>query len=118
MILITMPCVVTSQFTNLEIKPEQVKNIYIGLKQGEINKQKLNDCISTAKQLNELIQVQNDSLQLSLVEISKLNELLSKKQNELLDNAVKIEKLEKIPWYKRNVLYLALGFIGGIYLIK
>jgi len=105
---------------SLLISPNQVKNVYTGLKQNEQLKSKLSDCIGTAKSLNEIIQKQNDSLQVAGNRILKLNSDITKGQEEITKIAVKIQKLEdrKIPWYKHPITYTILGILGGIFIAK
>ena len=118
-----MPCVSISQITvpdSLSISPTQVKNIYIGLKQGEIFKQRLDACVSLKNELNNIIQEQNKFLQLNMVELSQLNADLATKNDLLLKSAVDIQilKNKKIPWYRHPILYTVLGLAGGVYISK
>lgn len=55
-----------------------------------------------------------------MARISDLNDDIKKNTEERLKSELKIHKLEnrKIPWYKHPVLYLVLGFGGGIFLMK
>ena len=118
--LLMIPCVSISQTTDLQINPGQVKNVYIGLKQGEVYKSRLADCISVANELNTKIQAQNDSIQKSvlatkllLVENNELNEKYTKQ-------SVEVQRLQnrKTPWYRHPITYTIIGFAGGVYLMK
>lgn len=115
-----IPCVSISQTTDLQINPGQVKNVYIGLKQCEVYKSRLADCILVANELNTKIQAQNDSIQKSvlatkllLVENKELNEKYTKQ-------SVEVQKLKnrKTPWYLHPITYTIIGFAGGVYLMK
>lgn len=115
-----IPCVAISQNTDLQINPEQVKNIYIGLKQCEIYKQRADECTLIANDLNAKIQSQNDSIQKSVSATKKLlleNRDLNKKYTKQ-SVEVQILKNRKTPWYKHPILYSILGFAGGVYLMK
>lgn len=118
-----LPCASISQITvhdSLRISPAQVKNIYTGLKQGEVFKQRLDACVLLKNELNNIIQEQNKFLQLNMSELSRLNADLATKNDLLLKSAVDIQilKNKKIPWYKHPILYTVLGLAGGIYIAK
>ena len=118
-----LPCVSISQITaldSLKISPAQVKNIYTGLKTLEITKTRLTDCISTANELNGIIQNQNKSIQSFGLELISLNSDLATQNDLLLKSAVDIQilKNKKIPWYKHPILYTVLGLVGGVYIAK
>jgi len=104
---------------SLRISPDQVKNVYTGLKQSAQFKSKLSDCIDTANSLNDIIQQQNDSLQVAGNSILKLNSDISKVQEEITKKAVEIQKLEdrKVSWWKK-VFYIAIGVLTGILITK
>ena len=125
MILLTLPCAGISQITNqsndsLCISPNQIKNIYVGLKQGERAKQQLKDCIEIANSLNEIIQNQNDSIQVAGSKIIQLNSDITEKQDALTENAINIQKLKnrKTPWYLHPVTYTIIGIITGVFITK
>lgn len=123
LILLTMPCVSISQITaldSLKISPNQVKNVYIGLKQGEVNKQKLSDCITIAKSLDKIIQDQKVSLQSNLVDLRNTNDDLANSNIKLTAAEVKLNELEnrKIPFWKHPLMYFVLGLGTGIYIMK
>jgi hypothetical protein len=109
-----------AQNDTLKIPPDQVKNIYKGLMLSKMYKQRSDACYSAINKLNKIVQDQNDSLLYSMRKISTLNHDIKKNTEERLKSELKIQKLEnrKIPWYKHPILYLALGFGGGIYLMK
>lgn len=115
-----MPCVVISQNIvkndSLKISPAQVKNVYVGLKQNEANKIKLHDCINTAHELDSIIKQQNKAINEYILKTDKLNESLNQKQNELLEKSVQIAS--KTPWFKRGIVFLAVGLLSGAYLMK
>lgn len=120
-----LPCVSICQITvqindSLTISAEQVKNIYTGLKTAEVTEQRLNECEKVANELNSIIQEQNESLQLSGLELSRLNIELSEQNDLLLKSAVHIQKLKdkKTPWYRHPVTWSIIGLIGGILIAK
>jgi hypothetical protein len=103
---------------SLKIAPAQVKNIYIGLKRGEVAQQRLDACYLVVTELNEIIQEQNKFLQFSLTELSRLNADLAIKNNQLMDSAVKMEKLKKTKWYRHPITWSIVGLVGGILIAK
>lgn len=118
-----LPCVSICQITvrdSLKLSPEQVKNIYTGLKTCEVTEQRLETCETVAEELNLIIQDQNESLQLSGQELSRLNVELSEQNDLLLQSAVDIEKLKNklTPWYKHPVTWSFVGFFVGCLLMK
>lgn len=99
------------------IHKDQVKNIYVGLKQGEEAKKRLSECLYAANELNSIIQAQNDSIQNSLAKISILNDSIQVKQSQLLSKSIEIEifKKKKVPWYKHPACYAFVAFIAGVF---
>jgi len=67
-----------------------------------------------------MIQDQNDSLKISMARISDLNNDIKKNTEDRLKSELRVQSLEnrKTPWYKHPLLYLALGFGSGMYLMK
>lgn len=116
-----LPCMSISQTTvhdSLTISPNQVKNIYIGLKRGEVVQKRLDTCYLVVTELNGIIQDQNKSLQFSLTELSRLNADLATKNTMLRDSAVNIEKLKKTKWYRHPITWSIIGLAGGILIAK
>ena len=122
LILLILPCVSISQTTSdsLKISPQQVKNVYVGLKSVEVYKTKLTECQSVTIQLDSIIQSRNTDLKKYLLKTDDLNKSIETLQEEKLNQSDEFAKLKykKIPWYKHPILYSLLGFIGGIWIMK
>lgn len=126
MILLAFICWNTFEITaqtkidSVSIQKQQVKNIYIGLKQAEAYRNYYLECLQGSNELNQIINNQDQELQKTLKRITILNsdnEALNKK---IIASEVEIQRLKnkKIPIWKHPVLYGILGFVGGIYLMK
>jgi len=100
------------------IPAEQVVNIYIGLRRGKIAEQRFAECMQTARQLNDIIQKQNQEAQTAASSLTDLNSKLSEAEAEKLKNAVLIQELKdrKTPWYRHPVTYFVAGMATGIYI--
>lgn len=105
---------------SVSIQKTQIKNIYIGLKTGEVYRNYYDECLQASKELNQIIISQDLQLQKSVQKITDLNLNNEKLNGKITDSEVEIQRLKnkKIPWYKHPILYLLLGFSGGIYLMK
>lgn len=119
-------CISTFQLTaqnktdSVSVEKPQVKNIYIGLKQGEAYREYYYECLQVSNELNQIINKQDQELQKSLNELKLLNTYNEALNKQIIDSRVIIEKLKnkKIPWYLHPITYGLLGFAGGIYLMK
>lgn len=113
---------ITAQTANdsVSIQKPQIKNIYVGLKQGEAYRGYYFECLQFSNELNQVINNQDQELQKSLKQITVLNSGTEALNLKITASEVEIQRLKnkKIPWYKHPILYGLLGFIGGIYLIK
>lgn len=105
---------------SVTIHKSQIKNIYVGLKQSEYYKKYYNDCLQGSIDLQKIIKDQDQELQKSIQKIILLNS-----ENEILNNKINYSEVEiqrlknkKIPIWKHPILYAAIGFIGGVYLMK
>lgn len=105
---------------SLILSHSQVRNVYKGLKEGEIAKQNLKDCLEIANSLNGIIQGQNDSIQASVLRINNLNTDISKANADYTKKSVELQQLKdkKTPWYKHPILYSVLGLLTGIWITK
>lgn len=102
------------------ITDEQVKKIYIGLKQGNEYKKRLSECLQASNKLNDIVINQDQELQKSIVYIRKLNEEQQKLNNEITASKVEIQRLEskKIPIWKHPIVYFIAGIISGVFIAK
>jgi hypothetical protein len=90
----------------LSLPASQVREIYLGLKQGEQLKVKLKQSNAIALELNSLLQQSNDSLQKSSEIIYDLDYQIYELQNTLIDNA-------PVPWYKKWWVWGLAGVLTG-----
>lgn len=111
-----MSCLTTSQTINLS----NTKEIYYGLIQGDQARKDLTKCITSANELNAIVQDQNDSIIAFAIRQKALNNEIANYQVEAQKIAVALEQLKnkKLPWYKNQWYYLLFGFFSGIYLAK
>jgi len=95
------------------VKPEQVFNIYVGLKQGEQAKQKLHDCLETANSLNDIIQQQNDTIQVSVCRVIDLNAEVLKANQNYNKTSIELQKAKdkSVPWWKAGSYGVIIGFL-------
>lgn len=109
-----------NKIDSVKISKPQVKNIYIGLKQSERFREYYYECLQVSKDLNQIINNQDQELKKSLKQISILNSDTEALNLKITASEVEIQRLKnkKIPWYKHPITYGLLGFIGGIYLMK
>lgn len=126
MILLTCICWSTFKITaqtktdSVTIHKLQVKNIYLGLKQGEAYRNYYSGCLQGSIELQKIIKNQDQELQKSIQKIVLLNSEKEKMNNKIKISEVEIQRLKnkKIPIWKHPILYTAIGFIGGVYLMK
>jgi len=111
---------ITAQNDSVSIHKSQVKNVYIGLKKSELYKEYYTECLQVSNDLNQIINEQDHNLKKSLEQISILNSDTEVLNQKIIDSEKQISRLEnkKIPLYKHPILYVLLGFAGGIYLMK
>lgn len=116
-----MPCVSISQTTDrdsLKIAPDQVRNVYVGLKQNEEHGRRLSECLEIAESLNQVIQQQNDTIQAVTLRLDGLNATITQKQEQITQKSVQIERLKnRTSWWK-TALIVATSFVGGIIIAK
>jgi len=110
----------TEELQSLELSPDQVINVYIGLRRGKIAEQRFAECMQTARQLNDIIQKQNQEAQTAASSLTDLNSKLSEAEAEKLKNAVLIQELKdrKTPWYRHPVTYFVAGMATGVYIMN
>lgn len=108
------------KYKPLVIEPDQVFNVYVGLKQNEILRSRLNKAVEVSKSLNDIVQKQNNDLQKSISNVLDLNSKLEDNTKKRIEAEGKLKDAENkiTPWYKNPFLYLGIGFIGGIYVTK
>jgi len=114
-----LPCVSISQVTvipspnidtirpNLLLRPEQVREVYFGLKQGEAYKQHYAKALTAIDSLNNIIQEQSYDFNLTLD--------LMKEQDAKIKEAY--ENMQT-PWYKSPITGGILGLLIGILIAK
>ena len=102
----------TVQKDSLKISPEQVKNVYEGLKLTEHYK-------LVSIELDSIIQSRNSELKKYMLRNNISSEKLDELQEKKLKLSVENEKLKhkKIPIYRYIFLFLA-GFGTGIYISR
>lgn len=105
---------------SISIQREQIKNVYIGLKQSEAYREYYYECLISSNELNKIIHDQDSELKKSLEQIKILNSKTENLNLKIIDAEVERQRLKdkKTPWYRHPVIYGLLGFIGGIYLMK
>lgn len=124
MILLITLCVSISKITaqqsndSLKIAPYQVKNVYIGLKQGEEYRIKYFDCLEASYKLDSIVQAQAERAKGFAESQTKLNEILTSKYNHLVKESVDYEKNKPTPWYLHPVTYLIAGFTTAAVIFK
>lgn len=106
-----------SQFT---LTPEQVKNVYFGLKSVEAYKRHYAECLEVANSLNEIIQQQNDSIIAMDQRAEELDYQINKLYDEREETSVEIQQIKskKTPWYRHPITMLVAGFITGVWVAK
>lgn len=104
----------------LVLQPDQVKRVYIGLKERDAYAQRFSDCIKSADSLNNIIQEQDYNLNLLADNLREYNNTIDSLYNERQRAAVEIQKIKssKTEWYKHPILWGVLGLIGGILIVK
>lgn len=107
----------SSQFT---LTPDQVKNVYFGLKSAEKYKKYYQECLEVANSMNEIIQQQNDSIIAMDQRAEELDYQINKLYDEREETSVEIQQLKskKTVWYKHPVTLLVVGFITGVWVAK
>jgi len=105
---------------SVSIQKPQIKNIYVGLKQGEAYRAYYLECLQVSNELNQIINNQDQEIQKSLKQITVLNSDTEALNQKIIEANTEIKRLEskKIPIWKHPILYGLLGFVGGIYLMK
>jgi len=103
---------------SIKIAPYQIKNIYIGLKQGEQYKIKYLNCLDVSAKLDSIIQDQHKKTLLFASKISERDSLYSAINFQYAMKVAENERIKnkKIPWYLHPITYLLAGFTGGIVL--
>jgi len=111
---------ILSSYSQNTLNNEQVKNIYIGLKNGDYYKEKFNQCFESSNKLGGIIVSQDAELQKSLVKLSELDKKHSSLNNEIVEQKLKIQALElkKTPFWRNPIILIASGFIAGILITK
>jgi len=106
--------------SNLTLSPNHVRNVYIGLKQGEACKIKLSEALRAAHSLDTLVQSLNTDLQAAVIQTRILNSQIDLKQAELLKKSVEIERLtnKKTPWWRHPITWGVLGFAAGVFITR
>lgn len=107
----------SSRFT---LTPDQVKNVYFGLKSAEIYKRHYNECLEVANSLNEIIQQQNDSIVAMDQRLEEFDYHINELYDERERSAVEIQQIKskKTPWYRHPITLGILGFITGVWVAK
>ena len=105
---------------SVSINRNQVKNIYVGLKQSEAFREYYYECLQVSNELNQIINNQDSELQKSIKTVSGLNIKNDSLNKKITETEISIQKFKnkKIPFWKHPITYGILGFVGGIYLIK
>lgn len=103
----------------LILQPKQVKEIYKGLKQGEIYKKAFSDCLISVNELDSIVQSLNVELKAYVDKQSKHDKELAELNAQLTKKTAEIAELKaKRKWYKSPILWAGLGFATGVYLMK
>jgi hypothetical protein len=84
-----------SQYKPLTLPPEQVFNVYVGLKQRDIYHEEARKAKSAVAELNNLVHESNAELQKSISEIISLNQQIKEKTSESEKKAEEIAKLKE-----------------------
>lgn len=111
---------ITAQQSNdsLKIAPYQVKNVYIGLKQGEEYRAKYFNCLKASIKLDSIIQVQAKRAKSFAESQRDLNKKLTDQYNRLVKESVDQEKNKPTPWYIHPITYLIAGFTTSALIFK
>lgn len=124
-ILLTLLCVSTSKITaqindSLKISPVQVKNVYQGLKQGQVYKIRYENCLQASIKLDSIIQEQNKRTIDFSSKLNESNQFLTDAQNKITELSVDLQKYlsSKIPWYLHPFTYFATGFLTSTLMIS
>lgn len=109
-----------SAYPSVTLNPEQVFNVYVGLKLSEEYKGRYNDCLSVANQLTKIIDEQDVAINKAMADLEFLNLKIAVKQDELTEKAVAIEKMKsaKTKWFKSPWLWASVGLVAGILITK
>jgi len=105
---------------SLKLAPAQVKNVYVGLKEGEAYKQMYAECMAAAELINNTIQDINSDLRIAAAETDKLNAQIKAKNSELTAKELQIQALKdkKTPWYRHPITIAIIVFSAGVYIAK
>jgi len=95
------------KYKPLILKPEQVFNIYVGLKQGEVYKSRYEQALIVVDSLTNIVEQQDYNLNQTL-DLMKEHDAQIK---EAYDNM-------PVVWYKSPYLYGAVGILIGILITK
>lgn len=109
-ILVIMLCTAASAQDTICLPRNMYIEIYKGLKSAYYYKQKHAECIDIANSLNEVIQQQNDSLQLSIYRLQETEYELDY-LNYQYQEAI---KKQPVPWYKSGWLWAGVGLLTGL----
>jgi len=109
-----------NKIDSVSIQKPQIKNIYVGLKQGEYYKQYYLECLQVSNELNQVISNQDKELKKSLKTITDLTASNEELNGKITKTEFDIQKLKnkKIPWYRQPIFYLIVGVAGGVYVVK
>lgn len=110
----------TNQNSDLTLSPEQVENVYKGLKQGEEYKRRFEECYEVSISMGQVIEQNVQDLEHAVTLIDSLNLQIASKHAELVNKEVEIAKIQvkKQQWYKSPWLWLGVGFFGGVLIAK
>jgi len=100
------------------LTPTQYKNIYTGLKTGEQYRLRYEQAYNAAKDLNTIIQKQNDSLQVIYSRLIVLNTELNQAHMDLTAESVKIEANKPVKWWNHPITWGIIGFVAGVLMVK
>lgn len=109
-----------ANYQPLTLQPEQVFNVYVGLRTGEEYRKRFEQCRKAAEELNAIIQDQAIEIKAYAKTEAKNDKLLRELYDDRDKKTQEIAELKanKTPWYKHPLTYLAAGIVGGIYIAK
>jgi DNA repair ATPase RecN len=112
-----------SDFSNYEpltISPDQVFNVYVGLRRGAEYETRYKKAKTAILQLNDLVQSQTEEIKAYAAEEIKSSKALAELNSQLVKKAEEIQSLKdkKAKWYNSPFLYATLGLIGGVLIAK
>lgn len=96
------------------LSTQQAKEVYKGLKQGEILKERLKAIDS----LNNIILDQDYNLNYLTDQVRAYNTTLDSLYTERQRAAVDYEKSKPTPWYKHWLTWGVIGFVSGVLIGK